>query len=97
MKIKSLYWLQFYEAIDLIINYNEDRFNQTGYKVYQTVESLLSKTCKSEVFDAFFTLSAFIKTIDDFDLVLLYTQLLTFAMHFQQAQENAVEHNKNLS
>ena len=43
--IKSLYRQQYFEAIDLIVTCIEDRFNQPGYKTYQSLQSLLLKAC----------------------------------------------------
>ena len=42
---------QYFEAIDLILNCIQDQFNQPGYKVYSTLESLLMKASKQEEFE----------------------------------------------
>ena len=43
---------QYYEALDLIVGYIDDRFNQPGYRIYHSLESLLSKACKQEDLDS---------------------------------------------
>ena len=48
---KHYYQQHYFEAIDLIFNCIQDRFNQPGYKVYSTLESLLMKACKQEEFE----------------------------------------------
>ena len=93
---KSLYRQYYYEAIDLIISCIEDRFNQPGYKVYQTLENLLLKACKSEDFESNLELICrFYK--DDFDQDIFRTQLQTFAMYFQQVQERSSDPTKNVN
>lgn len=46
--IRSFYRQKYYEAIDLIVNCIENRFNQPGYKTYCQLETLLLGACKSE-------------------------------------------------
>ncbi len=83
---KSLFRQHYYEAIDLIINCIDDRFNQDGHRMYHSLETLLLKACISEDFESDLnSVCQFYK--DDFDQNLLHTQLQTFAMHFQQVQE----------
>ena len=72
---KSLYRQYYYEAIDLIISCIEDRFNQPGYKVYQTLENLLLKACKSEDFESDWNLSA-----DSTKMILIR---ISFALNFR--------------
>ena len=63
-------------------------FNQPGYKVYQTLESILIKACKSQELESDLeTICQFYK--EDFDQDLLRTQLQTFAVHFQQVHEGS--------
>ena len=63
----------------------KDRFDQTGYRVYQNVEVLLTKPCKHEEFeDALEAVCSFYG--DNFDRAQLRTQLLTFGTHFSPAQ-----------
>ena len=38
----------YFEALDLIVNCIEGRFDQPGYRIYQSIESLLIKVCKRE-------------------------------------------------
>lgn len=80
---KQYFRQHYFEAIDLIVNCIQDRFDQPGYKVYSTLESLLVKACKQEEFeDDLETVCTFYK--DDFDKPILRVQLLTFAIHFKQ-------------
>ena len=37
--------------IIIIINCIEDRFNQPGYRIYSSLETLLRKACKQEDFE----------------------------------------------
>jgi hypothetical protein len=84
---KQYYRQHYFEAIDLIVNCIQDRFDQPGYKVYSTLESLLIKACKQEEFeDDLEAVCAFYK--DDFDQSLLSAQLQIFPIHFRQ--ENGV-------
>ena len=82
---KSLYRQQYFEAIDLIVTCIEYRFNQPGYKTYQSLQSLLLKACRLEECESDLqTVCQFYK--DDFDQNLLRTQLQTLGLHFQQVQ-----------
>ena len=38
----------YFEAIDLIVNCIQDRFDQPGYRIYHLLETLLLKACKQE-------------------------------------------------
>ena len=83
---KQYYQQHYFEAIDLILNCIQDQFNQPGYKVYSTLESLLTKACKQEEFeDDLEAVCAFYK--DDFVKVLLHAQLQIFAVHFQEVMK----------
>ena len=82
---KALYKQQYYEALDLIVNCIDDRFNQPGYRIYHSLESLLSKACKQE------ELVSDIDIVcdfygDDFDKDLLTSQLQTLGVHYQQVR-----------
>ena len=80
---KNYYKQHYFEAIDLLINCIQERFNQPGYKVYSTLECLLMKACKNEdLEDELKFVCSFYK--DDLDETLLRVQLTTFALHFQQ-------------
>ena len=70
---KSFYKQQYYEALDLIVNCIDDRFNQPGYRIYHSLESFLSKACKQEdlVSDLDIVCDFY---RDDFDKKLLTTQ-----------------------
>ena len=64
--------------------------------MYQTLENLLLKACKSEDFESDLEfICRFYK--DDFDQDLFRTQLQTFAMHFQQVQERSSDPTKNVN
>ncbi len=45
---KEYYKQLFFEAVDLIVNCIKDCFDQQGYKIYSSLESLLMKSCKGE-------------------------------------------------
>lgn len=80
---KAFYRQIYYEAVDLMINCIEDRFNQPGYRIYQQLEAILLKSCKSE--DIENDLQEVCKFYqDDFDVRVLQTQLETFSVHYQQ-------------
>ena len=79
---KSVY----FEAIDLIVNCIQNRFDQPGYRIYQSLETLLVKACKQE------ELQEHLDKVcdfyhDDFDKEMLHCQLQTFGVHFQTVEE----------
>ena len=80
----------YYEAIDLIVNCIQARFDQPGYRLYRSLESLLMKACKkeetAEILDTVCTFYS-----DDFDKEVLRCQLHTFGIHFHEALENPVQ------
>ena len=80
---KSFYKQQYYEALDLIVGCIDDRFNQPGYRIYHSLESLLSKACKQEDLDSDLDVVCDFYG-DDFDKELLKTQLQTLGVHYQQ-------------
>lgn len=83
---KQYYRQHYFEAIDLIVNCTQDRFNQAGYKIYSSLEALLIKACKGENFEH--ELEAVCTFYgDDFVQDLLLVQLRTFAVHFQHQIE----------
>jgi len=43
---KTYFKQVYFEALDLIINCIQDRFDQPGYRIYQSLEILLMKACK---------------------------------------------------
>ena len=80
---KEYYRQHYYEAIDTITTCITDRFDQPGYRIYSEVEQLLLKACKREDFDSELkAVCLFYK--DDFDPPLLYSQLHTFAVNFNE-------------
>ena len=89
---KSLYRQLYYEAIDLTVNTIQDRFDQPGYRIYNSLETLLLRACKQEDFeDILQKVCKFYK--DDFDQEILHTHLQTFGVHFQQVQDHPLEGN----
>ena len=80
----------YFEAIDLITNCIQERFDQPGYRVYRSLENLLVKASKREEFqENLDDVCAFYD--DDFDKELLRSQLQTFGIHFQTVEETAVQ------
>ena len=47
---KSHYRQVYYEALDLLVQAIEDRFNQSGYRTYHCLEALMLKAVKRETF-----------------------------------------------
>ena len=80
----------YFEAIDLITNCVQERFDQPGYRIYQSLETLLIKASKRGEFqENLDDVCAFYH--DDFDKELLHSQLQTFGIHFQTVEEPAVQ------
>ena len=67
----------------LIVNCIQDRFHQPVYRIYQSLETLLTKACKQEELeeDVDFV-CAFYR--DEFDKELLRTQFQTLKTHFME-------------
>ena len=63
----------------------QNHFDQLGYRIYGTLESLLLKVCKQD--DVADDLAFY---LDDFDHELLPVQLQTFGTHFRRTQGNNV-------
>ncbi len=71
---ESYYKELHFEALDLIINCIESRFDQPGFRIYQSIELLIVKSCKKE--DTTAELDEVCTTYkDDFDKDVLCTQL----------------------
>ena len=87
----------FYESMDMIIGCIQNRFNQPGYVLYSSLETLLTKAAKQEEFEAdLHKVCSFYK--DDLDEGILNAQLKTFGLHFQQQQlSHEKETGKNSS
>ena len=82
---KSFYIQQYYEALDPMVSCIDDRFNQPGYRIYTSLQSLLSKACKQE--NLVSDLDAICEFYtDDFDKKLLCAQLQTLGVHYQQVR-----------
>lgn len=86
----------YYQALDLIINCIEDRFDQPGYRIYKTLELLLVKACKEEDFeDDLQIVCGFYR--DDFIVENLRAQLKTFGLHFKQNFKHPIGGNGSLT
>ena len=73
---KSFNKQQYYEALDVIVSCIDDRFDQPGYRIYTSLQSLLSKACKQENFASDLdTICEFYR--DNFDKDLLCAILQT--------------------
>ena len=80
---KAYFRQSYYEAIDLVVGCIENYFDQPGYRIYRTLESLILKVCKQNyIADYLKAILSFYK--DDFDHELLPIQLQTFKTHSQQ-------------
>ena len=86
---KAYFRQSYYEAIDLVVGCTENHFDQPGYRIYRTLESLLLKVCKQDdIADDLEAILSFYE--DDLDNELLPVQLETFGMYFQQTQGDNV-------
>lgn len=84
--VRCYFRQQYYEAIDLVINSVQTRFNQKDYTMYCNLEQLLIKACQQVDFtNELQTVCAFYK--DDVNNELLKAQLLTFGIEFQRLSE----------
>ena len=80
----------YFEAIDIITNCVQERFDQPGYRIHRSLETLLIKASKREEFqENLDDVCAFYH--DDFEKELLHSQLQTFGIHFQTVEEPAVQ------
>ena len=48
----SFYKQKYFKALDLMINCIEQRFDQPGYRIFQSMESLLIKACMQDDFES---------------------------------------------
>ena len=86
---EAFYKQIYFEALDLIVNCIEDRFNQPGFRIYQRIESLLVKACKQEELKS--DIEVVCKTYkDDFDKDLLFTQLKILGANFASSKESSI-------
>ena len=93
---KSYYRQQYFEALDLIVSCIDDRFDQPGYRIYRSLETLLAKACMQQDF------TSDLKIVcdfygDDFDHDLLCTQLQTLGVHYQQKRQAEAGSTANLT
>ena len=80
----------YFEAIDLITNCIQERFDQPGYQIYRSLETLLVKASKREEFqENLDDVCAFYH--DDFDKEFHHSQLQTFEIHFQTVEETVTQ------
>ena len=85
---KSLFKRLYYEALDLIINCIEERFDQPGYHVYSRLETLLLKAFKQGDYEEeLLAVSTFYE--DDFNLSNLRTQLQIFGVQGSSLQSSS--------
>ena len=76
----------YFEALDLIINCIEDRFDQPGFRIYQSIQSLLVKACKQKEWGS--DLESACETYkDDFDKEVLRTQLGVLGANFEKSTD----------
>ena len=80
---KEYFKQHYFEAVDLITNCILNRFDQPGYKIYSSLESLLIKSLKGEEFECILNeVCSFYK--DDFDRDMLCTQFQTLHVHYRK-------------
>lgn len=84
----SFYKQIYFEALDLMINCIKQRFDQPGYRIFQSMESHPIKACMRDDFES--ELKEVYETYqDDWDKDLLQSQLLTLGVSFKhQAESN---------
>ena len=51
---KEYFKVHYYEALDLVVNFIQQRFDQPGYEIYRSLQDLLIKAAHSEEFTAEF-------------------------------------------
>ena len=93
---KSYYRQLYFKALDLIVSCIDDRFDQPGYRIYRSLETLLAKACMQQDF------TSDLKIVcdfygDDFDHDLLCTQLQTLGVHYQQKRQAEAGSTANLT
>ena len=80
----------YYEAFDSIVTCIQDRFDQLGYRICQSFESLLLKACKKEETEVI--LETVCKFYGDyFDTEALRCQMHTFGIHFHDSLEKSAQ------
>ena len=74
------------EALDLVINFIRERFNQPGYRIYCNLENLLLKAVSSDDYtdELQFVLDYY---GDDFDHSLLATRLQLFTTSINATED----------
>ena len=74
----------YFEAIDLIVNYIKDRFDQLGYKIFQNVQNVIVQVVNSEEYQS---LLSFVTDFcaSDFDPSQLKSQLHVLSTTFSNA------------
>jgi len=75
------------EALDLVINFIRERFNQPGYRIYCNLENLLLKAANRDEYTAElqFVLDYY---GSDFDCSLLTTHLQLFTTSITMIEDN---------
>ena len=85
MTEEKFYRQRYYEALDLLITFLADRFDQPGYRIYRNLQILLFKACNQEdCEEALEVVCNFYR--DDLDRNQLRTQLQTFGTNFNTSQ-----------
>jgi len=84
--VKAYFRQQYFEAIDLIVNCIQDRFQQPGYMLYSHLEQLLLKASEKKRFRRGVRVCKFYK--EDLDQENLKAQLFTFGIEFQQTRDD---------
>ena len=79
---EALFKQMYFEALDLIINCIQDRFDQPGFRIYQSVESLLVKACQQKDWKSDLDIVCEMYK-DDFNKDLLSTQLNILEANFK--------------
>ena len=99
---KQYYRAQYFEALDLVLNFVKKRFDQPGYAIYSSLESLLLKAARKEEFSTELdTVVQFYK--EDFNPSLLKLHLEMLGTSFlnspseSRAFPDVKEHMQSLS
>ena len=84
---EALFRVEYMEALDLVINFIRERFNQPGYRIYCNLENLLLKAASNDDYTAEFQ---FVLDYygDDFDCSLLRTHLELFITCINTTEDN---------
>ena len=87
--VKAYYKKIYYEALDLIINCIESRFNQEGYQIYRNLQDLLLKAVRKESYEDCFKIITSFYT-DYLDPPQLRLHLETLSANFNTGTGSSV-------